>query len=179
MAASAAAYPRSHGATPRTTSSTRAATGLSPLARGNLTVKPAPLLKLGPIPARTGQPACFASSHCGQWAYPRSHGATSGRGAKQVGRGGLSPLARGNQDETDKRRSAAGPIPARTGQPLTLGGHALLGGAYPRSHGATRPLAKPISRSAGLSPLARGNLALPSNRAFLNGPIPARTGQPP
>ena len=70
--------------------------GLSPLARGNPKAPKSYPIAAGPIPARTGQPACFANSHCGQWAYPRSHGATLAIAAHLHFCKGLSPLARGN-----------------------------------------------------------------------------------
>ena len=50
--------------------------------------------------------------------------------------------------------------------------------AYPRSHGATMSEVVKAMPPQGLSPLARGNLAVAVLAAAILGPIPARTGQP-
>ena len=51
-------------------------------------------------------------------------------------------------------------------------------GAYPRSRGGTTPVAAVAYWNEGLSPLARGNLAPPSDLDLSQGPIPARAGEP-
>ncbi len=152
-----AAYPRSHGATYRPASFTGNRRGLSPLARGNLARTLVTRHPAGPIPARTGQPPQAQTLRCPYWAYPRSHGATSGRLMMRRYRSGLSPLARGNLVSHPKRSKSDGPIPARTGQPHISGRAASASGAYPRSHGATKPQGIRKKLQAGLSPLARGN----------------------
>ncbi len=53
-----------------------------------------------------------------------------------------------------------------------------MSGAYPRSHGATQLGDAGLLAAQGLSPLARGNLAMGTESAAPAGPIPARTGQP-
>ena len=91
---------------------------------------------------------------------------------------GLSPLARGNHRRNGPRDRGGGPIPARTGQPVTAQMFEDAFGAYPRSHGATSCVVPASFTDKGLSPLARGNLPeAESARAALR-PIPARTGQP-
>ncbi len=152
--------------------------GLSPLARGNPCRAVKKAHGIGPIPARTGQP-CRA-----RWpgprlrAYPRSHGATMTPCTTCTPGWGLSPLARGNQASDIAPLAAAGPIPARTGQPSRWTLKPCSQRAYPRSHGATA-LTDVLERPQhGLSPLARGNLAPRSCWGGGDGPIPARTGQP-
>ncbi len=76
------AYPRSHGATAPTFSLMLSRKGLSPLARGNPEVSIEAGGRIGPIPARTGQPQETPSDPRGPGAYPRSHGAT-GAGKKK------------------------------------------------------------------------------------------------
>ena len=92
-----------------------------------------------------------------QRAYPRSRGATTKDDNAQVLAMGLSPLARGNLLALYLLARAAGPIPARAGQPFTVPGIEASCGAYPRSRGATPSSAACTSRMKGLSPLARGN----------------------
>ncbi len=152
------AYPRSHGATLTSSSTPTRIRGLSPLARGNRKWRPRGPSAKGPIPARTGQPPEADLNNNWKRAYPRSHGATAdilGPGFKADG---LSPLARGNLKDfifdlwdagpipartgqpIDSGRNDAvfWPIPARTGQPVVIASHLADSGAYPRSHGATR-----------------------------------------
>ena len=61
---------------------------------------------------------------------------------------------------------------------MTCAMRAPAGWAYPRSCGATFAGAQRLARDQGLSPLARGNLALATIRSAALGPIPARAGQP-
>ena len=71
-----------------------------------------------------------------------------------------------------------GPIPARTGQPTRGPILRPRRGAYPRSHGATKPKSIWLGGYLGLSPLARGNRTQEAWANAWGGPIPARTGQP-
>ncbi len=174
----AEAYPRSHGATSRPTPMPAPAWGLSPLARGNPQWPDVLPARLRPIPARTGQPSGRGGSRSRNWAYPRSHGATRANSIGMRAQTGLSPLARGNPVVARVRRSYWRPIPARTGQPLLCGGGLFWGGAYPRSHGATRVANLQRCAARGLSPLARGNPKDSTQGNIASGPIPARTGQP-
>jgi len=57
-------------------------------------------------------------------------------------------------------------------------GEVRIGGAYPRSRGATALQADHVAIVAGLSPLARGNRFQRVLPMMLSGPIPARAGQP-
>ena len=112
------------------------------------------------------------------WAYPRSHGATALIVHLESLQEGLSPLARGNHQVRHGLPLAAGPIPARTGQPSCCCALACCSRAYPRSHGATGSDGLRTSLMGGLSPLARGNPIRSSSTVYSCGPIPARAGQP-
>ena len=172
------AYPRSHGATFNNPPVRSTQKGLSPLARGNPFGALSHALSCGPIPARTGQPGQKPWPSCALGAYPRSHGATIAPDGVTGIRLGLSPLARGNRAIGSRDVNNYGPIPARTGQPVTAQMFEDAFGAYPRSHGATSCVVPASFTDKGLSPLARGNLPeAESARAALR-PIPARTGQP-
>ena len=172
------AYPRSRGATRRSTCGTWPHLGLSPLARGNREHVTHFAWRLGPIPARAGQPLSRRTV-AGFWrAYPRSRGATKLDKLSPVYHSGLSPLARGNLAALRAARASWGPIPARAGQPAAGGTVLAATGAYPRSRGATMPIMDTSSRRAGLSPLARGNLFTVCKLARGPRPIPARAGQP-
>ena len=80
------AYPRSRGATATELGVTFPATGLSPLARGNLVVAVETTYRPGPIPARAGQPAPISPQWWRTRAYPRSRGATRETGGYHLAR---------------------------------------------------------------------------------------------
>ena len=154
------------------------ALGLSPLARGNRRRRRRIKQSHGPIPARAGQPAEHALCAPGQWAYPRSRGATYSSSAPVMSPLGLSPLARGNLDSRGISNAHCGPIPARAGQPLERMFDRLARPAYPRSRGATNTCRRRRHSQSGLSPLARGNRRISYHHVLRKGPIPARAGQP-
>ena len=172
------AYPRSRGATSWSISTASRTTGLSPLARGNRQTGSRQRFAGGPIPARAGQPTVRRGGRLDKRAYPRSRGATWRRASSFMATMGLSPLARGNRLLPALDGDAAGPIPARAGQPSARAATAAGHGAYPRSRGATSTSGIELSALQGLSPLARGNLGQLSYVRVKKGPIPARAGQP-
>ena len=152
--------------------------GLSPLARGNRRRKHCHHARLGPIPARAGQPGAFRLLIPSIRAYPRSRGATHLEQRPRQGLKGLSPLARGNRLQALQCRIGVRPIPARAGQPTAAAPAVAASRAYPRSRGATSAALGVYRLGEGLSPLARGNRCS-AMRAFTSmGPIPARAGQP-
>ena len=112
-------------------------------------------------------------------AYPRSRGGTVVSGQRGGLFQGLSPLARGNPPAFDLRHRAVRPIPARAGEPRSTRPTATNSRAYPRSRGGTKGALTERWAIQGLSPLARGNLALQSVCSSHKGPIPARAGEPP
>jgi len=174
----ARAYPRSRGATCCCGVTGTAASGLSPLARGNHALMTCPHGGLGPIPARAGQPKNRPPHENMPRAYPRSRGATHSDANRSDGRQGLSPLARGNHGKAGLGLAASGPIPARAGQPGRQPQHPRAARAYPRSRGATVFGTLARLPTGGLSPLARGNHIRTREKYTPRGPIPARAGQP-
>ena len=112
------AYPRSRGATGHGDILIGEYKGLSPLARGNQGHEAKRNRREGPIPARAGQPRARRQAQCLLWAYPRSRGATQCVAHERPQGLGLSPLARGNHSGRQCQNRAAGPIPARAGQPF-------------------------------------------------------------
>ncbi len=91
------AYPRSRGGTGLARPYSRQVRGLSPLARGNPTGCALMCLRVGPIPARAGEPCRLVIHPSPGGAYPRSRGGTSATPAVPCNEPGLSPLARGNR----------------------------------------------------------------------------------
>ncbi len=172
------AYPRSRGATAGVCGAAQVCGGLSPLARGNHQDRRLRLRRIGPIPARAGQPQHRFPAGVVQGAYPRSRGATTQKAATTERPMGLSPLARGNPGQKRKRIKQMGPIPARAGQPSARHTRTDLFWAYPRSRGATNLQDGGAMCVWGLSPLARGNLNELAYGCACPGPIPARAGQP-
>ena len=114
------AYPRMHGGTGALAAGVTAEQGLSPHARGNHGLARAKAGAIGPIPACTGEPLCFARQRPARWAYPRMHGGTASRISLRIHHQGLSPHARGNLEVMVNRHVQPGPIPACTGEPLLL-----------------------------------------------------------
>ena len=172
------AYPRSRGATQASIKYSTPSMGLSPLARGNLSVSVLNGCSSGPIPARAGQPHQDSAGVVILWAYPRSRGATTPAYRAALRVLGLSPLARGNRNDSAGGPAAAGPIPARAGQPQHGQQHLAHLRAYPRSRGATSSHHNAAPAGEGLSPLARGNQPCRGASSGFIGPIPARAGQP-
>ena len=155
-----------------------ASEGLSPLARGNPGGAINAGTGVGPIPARAGEPWTARTLPSSSKAYPRSRGGTGAGAGACTCVGGLSPLARGNRSSPVCTRSAAGPIPARAGEPHGRVCLLLTARAYPRSRGGTAIRHAAGSGAQGLSPLARGNHAAQGLAGLAVGPIPARAGEP-
>ena len=155
-----------------------APTGLSPLARGNPRRGAGGHQPQRPIPARAGEPVCAGTHWPWSRAYPRSRGGTVNGKVNAGNRGGLSPLARGNREYGGEGVDSAGPIPARAGEPKSPERSPSATTAYPRSRGGTWVWGSASKPSAGLSPLARGNLPGLVSWGMRCGPIPARAGEP-
>ena len=172
------AYPRSRGGTKISPGRHHSNQGLSPLARGNLCLSAGVKKPLGPIPARAGepQPELLRADWCR--AYPRSRGGTRRCPLNPAPRSGLSPLARGNHLIGSSGTGDKGPIPARAGEPALITCRTRCPGAYPRSRGGTTAQTANGRRNRGLSPLARGNRNESWSPVVMQGPIPARAGEP-
>ena len=91
---------------------------------------------------------------------------------------GLSPLTRGNRQESVLRAHGRGPIPAHAGEPLGRLLRRCLCRAYPRSRGGTTDGGNDLDMSEGLSPLTRGNHQVLQHFLRALGPIPAHAGEP-
>ena len=111
-------YPRTRGATLRIVVCIRRVEGLSPHARGNLTVSVTVEVPGGSIPARAGQPGRGCEDRFHQGVYPRTRGATPEAPKPATTRRGLSPHARGNRCRLARDQDFARSIPARAGQPF-------------------------------------------------------------
>ena len=153
-------YPRSRGATPFRQPPPHRVRGLSPLARGNHSRALFFFAVKGSIPARAGQPSFAELAESAERVYPRSRGATGGRDRIDNSVQGLSPLARGNLCSHGLAAWQCGSIPARAGQPGSVAFCLTRCKVYPRSRGATSARIVTMFLVKGLSPLARGNLAL-------------------
>ena len=172
--------------------------GLSPLTRGNLFLKPASMRGRGPIPAHAGEPRPKSSSARKWRAYPRSRGGTIAAlrkaaicaGLSPLTRGnpvcsaylgrqhGLSPLTRGNPNNIRLDPAKTGPIPAHAGEPVSRSIGGITRRAYPRSRGGTCVKACLMCWGWGLSPLTRGNRRGAAAQSVRAGPIPAHAGEP-
>ena len=122
------------------------------------------------MPASAGAPATRA--------YPRTSGATHQEFVAGMDAAGLSPHERGNRLARREPARCAGPIPARAGQPTSAKRTVRRSGAYPRTSGATAKHHSRLVLDDGLSPHERGNLLTRSGLKAVQGPIPARAGQP-
>ena len=152
--------------------------GLSPLARGNLRRMGNLGLTIGSIPACAGEPpisTCWISCTT---VYPRLRGGTQSGNHNPLIDWGLSPLARGNPLRPVPPQLPRGSIPACAGEPLPPDSRPNPGRVYPRLRGGTSARLAPMGQARGLSPLARGNLAIAAFSSMMIGSIPACAGEP-
>ena len=89
-------YPRAYGGTPTPALERLARMGLSPRIRGNHRDGRRRRLRLGSIPAHTGEPASGRPRRRRPRVYPRAYGGTIRCVAGTTGSKGLSPRIRGN-----------------------------------------------------------------------------------
>ncbi len=130
-------YPRSRGGTHAAMAWSACSRGLSPLARGNHSGVKGRQREQGSIPARAGEPSRQSMRLPTGRVYPRSRGGTF---AQELAEGllvGLSPLARGNPQQSPGSPPAWGSIPARAGEPLLTWRQSSAVRVYPRSRGGT------------------------------------------
>ena len=171
-------YPRACGGTLVVQGVAQSTAGLSPRVRGNHRAGGVPVVGVGSIPARAGEPLL-----CKGWlsqppVYPRACGGTIVPVASRSSGSGLSPRVRGNPAAEPAFRPILGSIPARAGEPRRSWPTVTLLRVYPRACGGTSPASSPVPSRKGLSPRVRGNLNHPSGgRAELRS-IPARAGEP-
>ncbi len=112
------AYPRPRGGAPHKRPPAPAASGLSPPARGSLTHRRTSIRRIGPIPARAGEPRKSSGPPMLPGAYPRPRGGAGFLGRDAARHRGLSPPARGSRYRAGGGRDDQRPIPARAGEPL-------------------------------------------------------------
>ena len=172
------AYPRACGGTRPASGRNHAQDGLSPRVRGNRLLVGRLLRGEGPIPARAGEPPSPRREPWVRGAYPRACGGTDLRSTSRRLGGGLSPRVRGNLVVTSEDPLAAGPIPARAGEPNKAVFALRSLGAYPRACGGTCSVRPMSGMAGGLSPRVRGNHQAADLGRAGSGPIPARAGEP-
>ncbi len=130
-------YPRRRGGTVAKRSPPIASMGLSPQARGNLSHDLTVRITLGSIPAGAGEPLRPPLAAMEQWVYPRRRGGTVLELHGLVSSVGLSPQARGNQEQRNGCIVCDGSIPAGAGEPCSEWPSFQSFWVYPRRRGGT------------------------------------------
>ena len=100
QAKSRGVYPRVYGGTALALVAAEQFDGLSPRVRGNHQIAQALVLRLGSIPACTGEPYAHIGHAAGGQVYPRVYGGTTLILLTWGGMHGLSPRVRGNRTPT-------------------------------------------------------------------------------
>ena len=110
-------YPRAYGGTDRVQRLKTNTQGLSPRIRGNRNASSPFSVRVGSIPAHTGEPVIDMGLGISLEVYPRAYGGTTGTKRDEFEDGGLSPRIRGNHHARLQCRHILGSIPAHTGEP--------------------------------------------------------------
>ncbi len=155
-----AVYPRMRGGTTLCACEVVPEPGLSPHARGNPFPFAAEVSMVGSIPACAGEPKQASRDHRKMWVYPRMRGGTMNHRDYDAWLVGLSPHARGNHVGQGTNAGVYGSIPACAGEPTIVCLWLALSWVYPRMRGGTQIHQILIHGLLGLSPHARGNLAV-------------------
>ena len=173
-------YPRAGGGTHRLQALSPFDPSLSPSACGGCSIASTSATPIGGLsPRRRGPPgAVDAEQAAAAGAYPRAGGGTRHRHGQVSRHHGLSPRGRGNLTSSAVCGIPIGPIPARAGEPDRCVSRLSSSGAYPRAGGGTPDLHPLKSGRKGLSPRGRGNHQRLRRLAGVDGPIPARAGEP-
>jgi len=111
----------------------------------------------GTIPARTGEPSGPFHVQPGARDYPRAYGGTRHCRRSGSSKRGLSPRVRGNRKHASAHAQSYGTIPARTGEPVSVGQARVVEEDYPRAYGGTELGGLACQPIEGLSPRVRGN----------------------
>ena len=150
--------------------------GSSPLVRGQPVIFPPLSVRARIIPARAG-PTPFAISVASSVAdHPRSCGANLMFSSAFFISSGSSPLVRGQPSSMIPTKSYARIIPARAGPTVMAYPFLKAETDHPRSCGANELTSSSIWRSAGSSPLVRGQPHHRTCETDTIGIIPARAG---
>ncbi len=153
--------------------------GLSPLPRGTQEITQRVLQRLRFIPAAAGNTSNPQSWRGKQPVYPRCRGEHDSAESSNVGKIGLSPLARGTLPSRSRHPLLRRFIPAGAGNTLSKSYAFDRSSVYPRWRGEHGHFHAGQQHAAGLSPLARGThqaIARPSIWARF---IPAGAGNTP
>jgi len=178
IVAAAGVYPRGHGGARPGAFNSQNAAGLSPRARGSLSVIIRLVQPVGSIPAGTGEPVGGNAVEPRLGVYPRGHGGAEREPCATYQQAGLSPRARGSHLGRPERDGSKGSIPAGTGEPSGSPISSPLAGVYPRGHGGAARSSGHGRVDWGLSPRARGSLARLISMRARSRSIPAGTGEP-
>ncbi len=130
-------YPRVRGGTGPPWRTAIRCGGLSPRARGNPTSFGVVAPNSGSIPACAGEPITSKDIGFRVKVYPRVRGGTRIAFLSEVSDMGLSPRARGNRQQVQRRPAIGGSIPACAGEPPAPRYAARLRRVYPRVRGGT------------------------------------------
>ncbi len=130
--------------------------GLSPLARGTHQHLMLSRTELRFIPAGAGNTVVIRMALSWTSVYPRWRGEHVPLVGGVVDQDGLSPLARGTHSGRPCESSISRFIPAGAGNTTCRPRKGNAGSVYPRWRGEHFSFRKPIKRTGGLSPLARG-----------------------
>ncbi len=155
-----AVYPRWRGELCIKTSVKNFAVGLSPLARGTRTRDAPRFVGTRFIPAGAGNSHHDARATRQGSVYPRWRGELFLCVAVNPHVGGLSPLARGTPAKADAFTNGHRFIPAGAGNSNRLFVFPIFMTVYPRWRGELRSGEQHNNSVPGLSPLARGTLAV-------------------
>ncbi len=130
--------------------------GLSPRARGKLRLGQPIHFTQGTIPACAGETMDQRQGRYLHRDYPRVRGGNCMTPYAALGSLGLSPRARGKQDDYTAAKVADVTIPACAGETVSEYGQAGGCGDYPRVRGGNIFCRNVLMTSLGLSPRARG-----------------------
>ena len=169
-------YPRGRGGTGSSSGRAGSPRGLSPRARGNQQAPRSPNVSGGSIPAGAGEPLSGGVSPARTGVYPRGRGGTIVGRSVACPNGGLSPRARGNPTGLACLHNPVGSIPAGAGEPHPRSSAHQRDRVYPRGRGGTIFVFASSETSTGLSPRARGNLAVKRSPVIGRGVYPRGRG---
>ncbi len=153
-------YPHSRGEQKSCAHAMCTRRGLSPLARGTVTVRGSTLDPHRFIPARAGNSQPGDDLLIYWTVYPRSRGEQTEYLGKARETGGLSPLARGTGHGCHRLHICDRFIPARAGNSSSTLNSSISTAVYPRSRGEQNSRQREQRTRRGLSPLARGTAQL-------------------
>ena len=154
----AAVYPRWRGELCFPTTNLAMLRGLSPLARGTLELLMLSKYQLRFIPAGAGNSANNRPLLDPTTVYPRWRGELAENSQNNAITAGLSPLARGTQQQQYFPQCCQRFIPAGAGNSYSLSFAARRMAVYPRWRGELAGCLCCHCQRCGLSPLARGTL---------------------